>query len=156
LANLLIGKASAWQSKFVSHKCILAFWNISSHSDASRLCPIEHHDQEAGFQAQIKSLKAAGCEKVFAEQVSSTAQREQLEAALEYAREGDTLVVTKLDRLRSDQHWRSSRPARRTASTRRPFGFAGGGCIAGLSQYTQRRPHHAGLPVEKGAKLAKP
>jgi DNA invertase Pin-like site-specific DNA recombinase len=27
-------------------------------------------DQEAGFQAQIKSLKAAGCEKVFAEKVS--------------------------------------------------------------------------------------
>src|SRR6478672_9713248 len=62
-------------------------------------------DQEAGFQAQIKSLKTAGCEKVFAEQVSSTAQREQLEAALEYAREGDILVVTKLDRLaRSVSH----------------------------------------------------
>jgi len=62
-------------------------------------------DQEAGFQAQIKSLKAAGCEKVFAEQVSSLAEREQLEAALEYAREGDTLVITKLDRLaRSVSH----------------------------------------------------
>src|SRR6476660_4272876 len=62
-------------------------------------------DQEAGFQAQIKSLKTADCEKVFAERVSSTAQREQLEAALEYAREGDTLVVTKLDRLaRSVSH----------------------------------------------------
>ena len=56
-------------------------------------------DQEAGFQAQIKSLKGAGCEKVFAEQVSSSAQREQLEAALEYSREGDTLVVSRLDRL---------------------------------------------------------
>ena len=62
-------------------------------------------DQEAGFQAQIKSLKAAGCEKVFAEKVSSVAQRAQLEAALEYAREGDILVVTKLDRLaRSVSH----------------------------------------------------
>jgi DNA invertase Pin-like site-specific DNA recombinase len=62
-------------------------------------------DQEAGFQAQTKSLKAAGCEKVFAEQVSSFAEREQLAAALEYAREGDTLVVTKLDRLaRSVSH----------------------------------------------------
>ena len=40
-------------------------------------------DQEAGFQAQIKSLKEAGCEKVFAEQVSSLAEREQLEAALD-------------------------------------------------------------------------
>src|SRR5262249_35923718 len=56
-------------------------------------------DQEAGFQAQIKSLKEAGCEKVFAEQVSSLAERMQLETALDYAREGDTLVITKLDRL---------------------------------------------------------
>jgi DNA invertase Pin-like site-specific DNA recombinase len=62
-------------------------------------------DQEAGFQAQIKSLKAAGCEKVFAEQVSSVAEREKLDAALDYVREGDVLVVTKLDRLaRSVSH----------------------------------------------------
>ena len=56
-------------------------------------------DQEAGFQAQLKALTAAGCEKVFSEQVSSVAQRPQLEAALDYLREGDALVVTKLDRL---------------------------------------------------------
>ena len=31
-------------------------------------------DQEAGYQAQIKTLKAAGCEKVFAEKLSSVAQ----------------------------------------------------------------------------------
>jgi DNA invertase Pin-like site-specific DNA recombinase len=62
-------------------------------------------DQEAGFQAQIKSLKQAGCDKVFAEKVSSLAEREQLEAALDYVREGDILVVTKLDRLaRSVSH----------------------------------------------------
>jgi DNA invertase Pin-like site-specific DNA recombinase len=41
----------------------------------------------------------AGCEKVFSEKVSSVGQRDQLEAALDYAREGDALVVTKLDRL---------------------------------------------------------
>jgi DNA invertase Pin-like site-specific DNA recombinase len=56
-------------------------------------------DQEAGYQAQIRTLNAAGCEKVFSEKVSSVAHRTQLEAALEFAREGDTLVVTKLDRL---------------------------------------------------------
>jgi DNA invertase Pin-like site-specific DNA recombinase len=56
-------------------------------------------DQEAGYQAQIKTLTAAGCDKIFQEQVSSVAHREQLEAALDYAREGDALVVTKLDRL---------------------------------------------------------
>ena len=47
----------------------------------------------------MRDLKAAGCEKVFSEQVSSIGQREQLEAALEYVRAGDTLVITKLDRL---------------------------------------------------------
>jgi DNA invertase Pin-like site-specific DNA recombinase len=62
-------------------------------------------DQEAGFQAEIKSLKQAGCEKVFAEKVSSVAERAQLEAALDYAREGDILVITRLDRLaRSVSH----------------------------------------------------
>jgi DNA invertase Pin-like site-specific DNA recombinase len=42
-------------------------------------------DQEAGYQAQIKTLKAAACEKIFAEKVSSVAQRDELDAALEYA-----------------------------------------------------------------------
>src|SRR5262249_8251175 len=56
-------------------------------------------DQEAGYQAQIRALKAAGCEKVFAEQVSSVAQRPELETAIDYLREGDVLVITKLDRL---------------------------------------------------------
>lgn len=56
-------------------------------------------EQEAGLAAQDRDLRAAGCMKVFAERVSSIAKRVQLEAALEYVREGDTLVVTKPDRL---------------------------------------------------------
>ena len=49
-------------------------------------------EQEAGFEAQLKQLKAAGCEKVFSEQVSAVAAtREQLEAALDFVREGDAL-----------------------------------------------------------------
>jgi DNA invertase Pin-like site-specific DNA recombinase len=56
-------------------------------------------EQIAGFAAQERDLRAAGVDKVFAEQVSSVAERGQLEAALDYAREGDVLVVTKLDRL---------------------------------------------------------
>ena len=44
-------------------------------------------------------MKSAGCEKIFAEKLSSVAQRLQLETAIDYAREGDALVVTKLDRL---------------------------------------------------------
>src|SRR5947199_9337367 len=62
-------------------------------------------DQTAGFEAQLAELAQAGCEKVFREQVSSVALRAQLEAALDYIREGDVLVVSKLDRLaRSTQH----------------------------------------------------
>ncbi|WP_147018081.1 recombinase family protein [Methylorubrum extorquens] len=56
-------------------------------------------EQVAGFDAQLRELGQLGCEKVFREQVSSKATRQQLEAALEFARQGDTLVVTKLDRL---------------------------------------------------------
>jgi DNA invertase Pin-like site-specific DNA recombinase len=56
-------------------------------------------DQMAGFDAQLKELRTVGCEKVFKEQVSSVGERVQLAAALEFVREGDVLVVTKLDRL---------------------------------------------------------
>ena len=56
-------------------------------------------DQVAGFEAQQRDLAAAGCEKVYCEQVSSAAHRSELEAAMEFARDGDCLVVTRLDRL---------------------------------------------------------
>ena len=62
-------------------------------------------DQEAGFEAQRRDLEAAGCKKVFAEQTSAVGARPQLEALLAFLREGDVLVVTKLDRLaRSMRH----------------------------------------------------
>jgi DNA invertase Pin-like site-specific DNA recombinase len=62
-------------------------------------------DQQAGLQAQLRDLEAAGCRKIFKEQVSSVGERGQLDAALDYSREGDTLIVTKLDRLaRSSRH----------------------------------------------------
>ena len=45
-------------------------------------------------------MKSQGCEKVFGEQVSSVnSKRTELESAIEFVREGDTLVVTRLDRL---------------------------------------------------------
>lgn len=62
-------------------------------------------EQEAGLAAQLAELSALGCEKVFKEQVSSVGKRIQLDRAVEFCREGDTLVVTKLDRLaRSVRH----------------------------------------------------
>ena len=58
-------------------------------------------DQKAGFEAQVRDLKIAGCDKIFMEQVSSVdiAARVQLAAAIDFVRDGDMLVVTKLDRL---------------------------------------------------------
>lgn len=56
-------------------------------------------DQVAGFEAQIEQLKKSGCEKIFSEQISARAERLELERALEFVREGDIFVVTKLDRL---------------------------------------------------------
>jgi len=56
-------------------------------------------DQHAGLEAQVRDLKAAGAEKVWSEQVSSITHRDQLQALLKFAREGDTVMVTKPDRL---------------------------------------------------------
>lgn len=57
-------------------------------------------EQKAGLEAQERELTALGCDRVFAEQVSgSQVQRPKLQAALDYAREGDTFVVTRPDRL---------------------------------------------------------
>ena len=56
-------------------------------------------EQVAGLEAQEVNLRATGCSKLFQEQASSVAQRDQLDAALDWVREGDTLVVTRLDRL---------------------------------------------------------
>jgi DNA invertase Pin-like site-specific DNA recombinase len=56
-------------------------------------------EQEAGLEGQERDLKAAGCGKLFAEKVSSVAKRDRLEAALDFVREGDVLMVCKPDRL---------------------------------------------------------
>jgi len=62
-------------------------------------------DQQAGFEAQLVELNTYGCERTYQEQVSAVATRTQLEAAIDILREGDKLVVTKLDRLaRSVSH----------------------------------------------------
>ena len=49
---------------------------------------------------QMDALRASGCEKIYTEKASgSHRERPQLKAALDYLREGDTLVVWKLSRL---------------------------------------------------------
>ena len=57
-------------------------------------------EQVAGLEAQLRVLEEAGVKKVFSEQLSSVdAERPELERAIDYCREGDVLVCTKLDRL---------------------------------------------------------
>ena len=50
---------------------------------------------------QIDALKAAGCETIRQEKVSgtSTQGRDELNTLLEFMREGDELVITRIDRL---------------------------------------------------------
>ena len=68
-------------------------------------CRTSTLEQQASLEAQNKSLRAIGCERLYEEQISSMAFRQALCDAVGYAREGDTLVVTKLDRLaRSVKH----------------------------------------------------
>lgn len=51
-------------------------------------------------EGQTDALSAAGCRKVFVEHASGVlARRPVLDETLRYLRDGDTLVVTKLDRL---------------------------------------------------------
>src|ERR1043165_6198750 len=53
-----------------------------------------------GQDLTLQLEKLAGCDKVFKEKRSGVdAGRPALKACLEYLREGDTLLVTKLDRL---------------------------------------------------------
>ena len=56
-------------------------------------------DQIAGREAQHRDLAATGCTRIFSESISSVAQRDELASALDFVRDGDTLVVTRLDRL---------------------------------------------------------
>jgi DNA invertase Pin-like site-specific DNA recombinase len=56
--------------------------------------------QDQNPQMQRRELRAAGCERIFEERISSRKEsRPELERALEYCRQGDVLVVWKLDRL---------------------------------------------------------
>ena len=60
---------------------------------------VSTYDQHT--ETQRERLEASGCERVFAERVSGKSMegRKQLEICLNFIREGDQLVVTKLDRL---------------------------------------------------------
>lgn len=62
-------------------------------------CRSSTSEQIAGLEAQERQLLATGCQKIMKETVSSVAARAQLDAALDFVRDGDTFCVTRLDRL---------------------------------------------------------
>jgi len=56
--------------------------------------------QGQSLDNQVDKLTASGCKKLFTEKYSGAkSDRAELQAALGYVREGDALIVTKLDRL---------------------------------------------------------
>ena len=56
--------------------------------------------QDQNLDSQIDLLKDYGCNRIFSEKVSGRKyKRTELDKCLDYMREGDTLVITKLDRL---------------------------------------------------------
>jgi DNA invertase Pin-like site-specific DNA recombinase len=55
--------------------------------------------QDQNLNLQLDDLKKAGCDRIFQEKASSAKERPQLLKLLENMREGDTIIVWKLDRL---------------------------------------------------------
>jgi len=56
--------------------------------------------EDQHFHLQIDALKKAGCEKIFTDEMSGAkSERPGLREALSFVRQGDTLVVWRLDRL---------------------------------------------------------
>ena len=56
---------------------------------------------DQNLDVQLETLKSFGCEKIYQEKVSgtSTQGRNKLKECIEFVREGDELVITRIDRL---------------------------------------------------------
>lgn len=56
--------------------------------------------KDQNLDRQLDALKKAGCLRIFEEKISgATTQRPELKRMLDFVREGDTLIVSSLDRL---------------------------------------------------------
>ena len=65
-----------------------------------RYARVSTKEQHESLEAQVRELEHQGCQRVFTDVASGAkASREGLDAACDYARDGDTILVTRLDRL---------------------------------------------------------
>lgn len=70
----------------VLHKMLMGYARVST--------------EEQSLDLQLDALEKEGCEKIYQEKISGTKdERPELQKLLEFARQGDVLVVYKLDRL---------------------------------------------------------
>lgn len=62
--------------------------------------------KEQDIDLQTERLAEAGAEKIFQDKLSGTqaSNRAQLQLCLDFVREGDTLIVTRLDRIARSSH----------------------------------------------------
>jgi hypothetical protein len=75
-----------WVSLRYDERMLIGYARVSTH--------------EQNLSLQLDALKKAGCRKVFDDKTSGArSERPGLKAALEYVREGETLLVWRLDRL---------------------------------------------------------
>ncbi len=78
-------------------------WNREQRQDGEQTVLIGYarvSTQDQNLDLQIEALTKAGCKRICSDKISgSRAERPGLTKALEMLREGDTLIVWKLDRL---------------------------------------------------------
>ena len=78
-------------------------WNREQRQDGEQTVLIVYarvSTQDQNLDLQTEALTKAGCKRIFNDKISgSRAERPGLTKALEMLREGDTLIVWKLDRL---------------------------------------------------------
>jgi len=74
---------------------------ILGFKDMSRVGYARVSSSDQDLTIQHRALRSAECKKIFSEKKSASQQegRIQLDACLSYLREGDTLIVTRIDRL---------------------------------------------------------
>ena len=120
---------------------------------------------DQNLNLQEDALKSAGCDRVFSDTASgATAERVGLKAAIEFLREGDVLVVWRLDRLgRSLQHlletvsalearkivFKSLSESLDTTSSGGKFFFQVFGALSEFERNLIRERTHAGLKAAR-------